>query len=201
MYTLDDGKFAVKTARSIIEAVVSGKEFTVPEPPEIFKNKSGIFVTINTFPKHNLRGCIGYPEPIFPLIEALEKAAESAALHDPRFPSVEGEELDNIVIEVSLLTPPEQIEVSKPKQYVKEVKIGRDGLIIEKGEYNKGLLLPQVPVEWNWKVDEFLSHTCMKAGLLPDCWLDEGTKIYKFSAEIFAEVEPKGEIVEKTLKE
>jgi uncharacterized protein (TIGR00296 family) len=90
--------------------------------------------------------------------------------------------------------------VSKPKEYVKEVVIGRDGLIVETS-YTKGLLLPQVPVEWKWKVDEFLSHTCMKAGLLPDCWLKEDTKIYKFSAEIFVEVEPKGEVVEKRLKE
>ncbi len=92
------------------------------------------------------------------------------------------------------------IKVKKPKHYVKEVEIGKDGLIVERG-YRKGLLLPQVPVEWKWKVDEFLSHTCVKAGLLPDAWLEEGTKIYKFSAEIFSEVEPHGEIVEKKLKE
>ena len=200
MYSLENGRFAVKTARKVIEAAVSRREFAVPEPPEIFKNKSGVFVTINTFPKHNLRGCIGYPEPIFPLIEALEKAAQSAALHDPRFSQVTKEELETIVIEVSLLTPPELIEVSKPKDYVKEIVIGRDGLIVET-DYTKGLLLPQVPVDWKWDVGEFLSHTCMKAGLLADCWLKEGTKIFKFSAEIFTEVEPRGEIVEKRLKE
>jgi uncharacterized protein (TIGR00296 family) len=200
MYSLEDGIFAVKTARSVIEAVVANKKFEPGKTPDIFKNKSGVFVTINTFPKHNLRGCIGYPEPIFPLIEALQKAAGSAALDDPRFPSVEEEELENLVVEVSLLTPPELIKVNKPKHYTKEVKIGKDGLIVEKG-YRRGLLLPQVPVEWKWKTDEFLSHTCMKAGLLPDCWLDEGTKIYKFSAEIFSEIEPRGEIVEKRLKE
>lgn len=200
MYSLEDGKFAVKTARSFVEAAVSGGKFEAQEAPDIFQQKSGVFVTINTYPKHNLRGCIGYIEPIFPLIEALEKASKSAALDDPRFPSVNEKELDNLVIEVSLLTPPELIKVKKPKHYVKEVEIGKDGLIVEKG-YRKGLLLPQVPVEWDWKVDEFLSHTCMKAGLLPDCWLEEGTKIYKFSAEIFSEIAPRGEIVEKQLKE
>jgi uncharacterized protein (TIGR00296 family) len=200
MYTIEDGRFAVRTARSLIEAVVSGTRIEIPEYPEIFKQKSGVFVTINTFPKRNLRGCIGYPEPTFPLIEALEKAAKSAAIEDPRFPSVRKEELDNIVIEASLLTPPELIKVKKPKHYVKEVEIGRDGLIVEKG-FRKGLLLPQVPVEWKWKVDEFLSHTCMKAGLLPDSWLDEDVKIYKFTATIFSEREPRGEIVEKKLKE
>lgn len=200
MFSLEDGKFAVRTARSIIEAVVSGTEFDAHEIPEIFRKKSGIFVTINTYPKRDLRGCIGYPEPIFPLIEALEKASGSAALDDPRFPSVKEEELGKLVIEVSLLTPPELINVKKPKHYPKEVKIGRDGLIVERG-YRRGLLLPQVPVEWKWKADEFLSHTCMKAGLLQDSWLEEGTKIYKFTAEIFTELEPRGAIVVKKLKE
>ncbi|MEE9151328.1 MAG: TIGR00296 family protein [Thermoplasmata archaeon] len=200
MYSLEDGKFAVRTARRFVEADVSGREFNADDVPEIFHKKSGVFVTINSHPKHNLRGCIGYIEPIFTLIEGLQRASRSAATEDPRFPSVREEELDNVVIEVSLLTPPELIKVKKPKHYVKEVEIGKDGLIVERG-YRKGLLLPQVPVEWKWKVDEFLSHTCVKAGLLPDAWLEEGTKIYKFSAEIFSEVEPHGEIVEKKLKE
>jgi uncharacterized protein (TIGR00296 family) len=200
MYSLEDGKFAVKTARRFIEAAVSNRKVDLEDAPAIFNNKSGIFVTINTFPKRDLRGCIGYIEPIFPLIEALEKAAQSAALHDPRFSAVREEELDSLVIEVSLLTPPKLITVKKPKHYVKEIEIGKDGLIVEKG-MRKGLLLPQVPVDWKWKEDEFLSHTCMKAGLLPDSWLDEDTKIYKFTAEIFTEIEPKGDIVEKKLKE
>ncbi|UCF07271.1 MAG: TIGR00296 family protein [Thermoplasmata archaeon] len=198
MYSLEDGRFAVTTARKIVEAGASGREYAIDAAPEIFKQKSGVFVTISTFPKHNLRGCIGYPEPVFPLIEALEGAAQSAALRDPRFPPVREDELDGLVIEVSLLTPPELIQVDKPKQYVKEVKIGRDGLIVERG-IAKGLLLPQVPAEWKWKTDEFLSHTCMKAGLPADCWLAEGTKIYKFTAEIFAETEPNGEVVLKQL--
>ncbi|UCE39139.1 MAG: TIGR00296 family protein [Thermoplasmata archaeon] len=200
MYSIEDGKFAVKTARNFVSAAVSGKTAEMADIPQKFQEKSGVFVTLNTFPKHNLRGCIGYIEPIFPLIEALKKASESAALHDPRFPPVREEELESLVIEVSLLTPPELIKVKKPKHYAKEVKIGKDGLIVEKG-IRKGLLLPQVPIEWNWSVDEFLSHTCMKAGLLPDSWLEEGIKIYKFTAEIFSEREPHGEIVEKQLKE
>jgi len=200
MYSLEDGEFAVKTARRFIEAAVTGNEIKVDDIPDIFNKKSGVFVTINTYPKQNLRGCIGYIEPIFPLIEGLGRASKSAALDDPRFPQVKKEELNNLVVEVSLLTPPELIQVKRTKQYIKEIEIGRDGLIVERG-LRKGLLLPQVPIEWKWKVEEFLSHTCMKAGLLPDCWLEENTKIYKFSAEIFSEVEPKGKIVEKKLKE
>ena len=92
------------------------------------------------------------------------------------------------------------MHLDKTKHYTKEVTIGKDGLIVERG-YRRGLLLPQVPVEWKWKVDQFLSHTCMKAGLLPDCWLEEDTKIYKFTAEIFTEAKPHGEIREKQLKE
>lgn len=198
MYSLEDGTFAVRTARQIIEAAVAGRGYDMPESPAIFSKKSGVFVTINTFPKHNLRGCIGFPEPVYPLIEALQGAASSAALQDPRFPRVREEELPGIVVEVSLLTPPELISVAKPKQYLKEVKVGRDGLIVERG-IAKGLLLPQVPVEWNWKTDEFLEHTCMKAGLSADSWLKEGTKIFRFTAEIFAEIEPKGEIVQKPM--
>ncbi len=86
----------------------------------------------------------------------------------------------------------------KKKDLPKEIKIGVHGLIVEKGFY-KGLLLPQVPVEWGWDEMEFLSQTCWKAGLPPDCWLDENTKIYAFTAEIFEEEEPHGKIRRKPL--
>ncbi len=84
-------------------------------------------------------------------------------------------ELDDIVIEVTVLSPPEIIKVSKPEDYLKDIVIGRDGLIVEQGFY-KGLLLPQVPVEQGWDKEEFLSHTCIKAGLMPDAWFDKQTK-------------------------
>ena len=117
---------------------------------------------------------------------------------DPRFlPLVEGE-LDKIIIEVTVLTKPELIEVNRPKEYLSAIEIGRDGLIVEQGFY-KGLLLPQVPVEQGWGKEEFLSNTCMKAGLLTDAWFDDQTKIYKFSGQIFTEIEPKGKIEEKNL--
>ncbi|MBU4502657.1 MAG: TIGR00296 family protein, partial [Nanoarchaeota archaeon] len=78
------------------------------------------------------------------------------------------------------------------------IKIGRDGLIAEAGFY-RGLLLPQVPVEQEWDKETFLSHTCMKAGLMPDAWLDKRTKIYKFQAQVFSEASPNGEIKEREL--
>ena len=95
-------------------------------------------------------------------------------------------------------TKPEIIKVKQPQDYLSHIAIGRDGLIVEQSFY-KGLLLPQVPVEQGWDKEEFLSHTCMKAGLLPDAWFDKDIKISKFSGQIFTETKPKGTIKEKRL--
>ncbi|MEM4214077.1 MAG: TIGR00296 family protein, partial [Candidatus Methanomethylicaceae archaeon] len=97
-----------------------------------------------------------------------------------------------------VLTPPVLLEVNDPKEYPKRIKVGRDGLVVEMGYY-KGLLLPQVPVEYGWDEETFLSECCMKAGLPPDSWLSRDVKIYTFSAEVFTEVSPGGEIVRKEL--
>jgi hypothetical protein len=99
-----------------------------------------------------------------------------------------------------VLTPPQLIEVKKPTEYAAKIKVGKDGLIVERGMF-KGLLLPQVPVEWKWDEEEFLCQCCIKAGLPPDNWLLEGTKIYKFQAIIFEEEKPRGEVKRKTLGE
>ena len=144
----------------------------------------GAFVTLTH--NGNLRGCIGYPEPVKPLAQAVVEVAISAAAGDPRFPPVTASELDKIQVEVSVLTKPELIEVQKPAQYLEKVEVGRDGLIVEMGMY-RGLLLPQVPVEWNWDIEDFLANTCMKAGLTSDCWLQEGVRIYSFQSQIFTE--------------
>ncbi|MCQ6254072.1 TIGR00296 family protein [Methanocaldococcus sp.] len=198
LLTLEEGTFAVKFARAVIENHLSGKELIVTNYPEVFNEKRGCFCTLHTYPERELRGCIGIPEPILPLIKALEEAAISAATKDPRFPPVTLEEMDYIVIEVSILTPPELIKVNHPREYLEKIKIGRDGLIIKYGIHS-GLLLPQVPVEYGWDVVEYLAHLCLKAGLPPDMWLDENAKIYRFEAQIFEEVEPRGEVVEKKL--
>ncbi|RLF45020.1 MAG: TIGR00296 family protein [Thermoplasmata archaeon] len=186
---IEEGEKLVRYARKVIENHVSGFN---TEDLENFEEKRGVFVTINTYPERMLRGCIGIPEPIMPLRKAIKEAAVSAC-HDPRFPDLRKEETDSIVIEVTILTPPELIE-SKPEEYVKHIKVGRDGLIVEHGYY-RGLLLPQVPVEYNWDVETFLQHTCMKAGLPADAWKDGRTRLYKFQGEIFAEEEPRGRII------
>ncbi len=197
MLSIEQGKKAVNFAREIIDSYVKNKPFSSKDLNEIFNENQGAFVTIHTYPAHDLRGCIGIPLPVMPLKEAIIEGAKSAT-RDPRFSPLQEEELDSIIIEVTILSKPELIDVREPKDYLSEIKIGRDGLIVEQGFF-KGLLLPQVPVEQNWDKEDFLSHTCMKAGLMPDAWFDKDTKISKFSGQIFSEIGPRGEIKEKKL--
>jgi len=199
MLSLEEGKKAVVFARNVVENFVKNNKTFDTDLNGVFNEKQGAFVTIHTYPEHDLRGCIGIPMPIMPLKEAILQAAQSAT-RDPRFPPLNKNELDSIIIEVTILTKPRLINVNKPQDYLKEIEIGRDGLIVEQGFF-KGLLLPQVPVEQDWDKEEFLSQTCIKAGLLPDAWFDKSTKISKFSGQIFTEIKPRGEIKEKKLDE
>jgi len=197
--SLKNGTFLVKVARKTVEEYLrSGTKIPPPKdtPEELFK-EMGVFVTIKTFPGKHLRGCIGYPEPVMPLISATIDAAISAATKDPRFYPVNFKELPNLLFEVTVLTPPEPINVP-PQELPSEIKVGRDGLIVRCG-YASGLLLPQVPVEWGWNEEEFLSQTCVKAGLPPNCWLDPRCKFYKFQGQIFTETEPNGKVVEEEI--
>jgi len=191
---LKQGEFAVKFARRVIEAwVAEGKELGKPEKtPKDFLVKSGVFTTLYTYPERDLRGCIGLPYPHKPLIDALIEAAISAT-QDSRFIGLGKGELGKIIIEVSILTPPEKITASRPEDYPMEIKIGRDGLIIKKGMHS-GLLLPQVPVEYGWDVKTFLEHLCNKAFLPSDAWLSRDAEIYSFRSEIFGEKKPRGRI-------
>ncbi|MEN4029761.1 MAG: TIGR00296 family protein [Methanobacterium sp.] len=186
MLSEEEGKFLVKLAKNVIEAFINErKKLEVPEDtPDTLKEEMGVFVTLSK--NGLLRGCIGYCEPIEPLVNAVIDVAISAAVNDPRFSPVKASELDDLEVEVSVLTKPELIEVKKPEEYMDKIKIGEDGLIIERGPY-KGLLLPQVAVEWGWNVEEFLYNTCVKAGLTADCWIYPDVKIYKFSSQIFHE--------------
>ncbi len=197
MLNFDEGRKAVALARNVIEQYIKNNTTLSSTLAGIFTEKQGTFVTLHTFPEHDLRGCIGIPLPVIPLKEAIIDAAKSAT-RDPRFPPLKENEANKVIIEVTILTKPELIKAGKPQEYVSSIEIGRDGLIVEQGFY-KGLLLPQVPVEQGWDKEEFLSHTCMKAGLLPDAWFDENIKIFKFSGQIFTEIEPNGKIKEKDL--
>ena len=128
------------------------------------------------------------------LSHAIIEGAIAAATEDPRFPSVKTNELNDIVFEVTILTPPVEIDVSDPMEYLEKIKVGRDGLII-KHSFSSGLLLPQVPIEYGWDVKAFLQHTCEKAGLARDTWKNESVKIEKFEGIIFKEETPNGVIV------
>jgi hypothetical protein len=162
---------------------------------DMLRTSCGVFVTLNKVQgsSHELRGCIGYPYPHKPLIEATAEMAISAALKDPRFEPVSLKEMGAIAVEVSVLTPPERIEVESPMELPGHVEVGVDGLIVSKG-VNRGLLLPQVAVDWGWDAEEFLTQCCLKANLPPDSWLIQGTEVSKFKAIIFKEEEPGGPV-------
>ena len=201
--TLDEGTYLVRLARQAVAQYLDfGRRIPVPKDVgEKLIQKCGVFVTLNIVRRgsEELRGCIGYPTPELPLVEATIDAAISAATRDPRFPPVDKNELERIIVEVSVLTPPSLIRVVDSRDYPREVEIGKDGLIVEHGLF-KGLLLPQVPLEWKWDCEEFICHCCMKAGLPPEAWVLPETKIYKFQAIIFKENTPKGEVEEVKLR-
>jgi len=189
-----DGVVLVKTARKAVTQFLSNGNRMKLESDleEKFSFNSGVFVTLNN--PDGLRGCIGFPMPEKKLSHAIIEGAIAAATEDPRFPSVKTNELNDIVFEVTVLTPPVEIDVSDPTEYLEKIKVGRDGLII-KHSFSSGLLLPQVPVEYGWNVEEFLQHTCEKAGLARDTWKNESVKIEKFEGIIFKEETPNGVIV------
>lgn len=197
-YSDDDGVFLVNLARMTVDEIVKTKQKTkVPEnTPEHLRAKSGVFVTLNSIlgGRTSLRGCIGRPYPSLPLVEATIDSAVDSAINDPRFPVVTPRELDSILVDLSVLTPPQKIEYSNPEELLDIVKVGRDGLIAIRGMF-RGLLLPQVPVDWKWDTKQFLEHTCNKAGLPADLWKDPETEFMSFQAEIFGEETPRGKIV------
>ncbi|MFX0105799.1 MAG: TIGR00296 family protein [Candidatus Hodarchaeota archaeon] len=203
-FSLEEGKILIKFARENIEFFLrNNRRIPIPDLiKERFSDKYGAFVTLNKYgvSGNPLRGCIGYIEPTYSLYDVVHKVSISSAIEDPRFPSVSLDEMDNIIIELSILTPPKLLEVNDPSEYLDKIVIGRDGLIAEKG-MRRGLLLPQVPVDHgrNWDVETFLSQTCSKAWLDSNAWKEKSTKIYSFQAILFEEKEPRGEIIRKYL--
>lgn len=202
MYTQVDGEFLVRTAREAIRKYLEENQtLSISNIPPALQNKSGVFVTIRKLNKRGeaLRGCIGHITSEVPLLEATIDVAILSATRDPRFPPLTPIELKKSTIEVTILTPPELIKVNTPKEYLDQIEIGRDGLLIEQG-IRRGVLLPQVPIEWNWDPEEFLVQLCGKAGLSPDCWCMKDTKIFRFTSEIFKELSPDGKILRENLK-
>ncbi|MEW6388384.1 MAG: AmmeMemoRadiSam system protein A [Thermodesulfobacteriota bacterium] len=174
-----DQKLLFQVARASIQAHLKGQSPSYPRvtPPSLCEPR-GVFVTLTR--QGRLRGCIGYVEAVKPLLPAVQEMALAAAFHDPRFPPLREEELADLELEISVLTPMRQIAK------VDEIEVGKHGLIIVKGMH-RGLLLPQVATEYKWDRQTFLEQTCCKAGLPPDAWKDPDTRIYVFTAEILTE--------------
>ena len=174
----DDEKSTLhKIAKTAIKKRLGNEAPAKPESPtDTLNEKRGAFVSLHR--NGRLRGCIGYVHGVKPLAETINEMAVSAAFHDPRFPPLKEDELSDLDIEISVLTPMKQIKD------INEIEVGKHGLMMIKGHYS-GLLLPQVATQYNWDKQTFLSQTCNKAGLPEDAWKNEETEIYIFSAEIF----------------
>jgi len=147
---------------------------------EVLKQKFGAFVTLKKGSR--LRGCIGQIEADEPLYKVVSRMAIASAFNDPRFNPLSADELKEVTIEISVLSPFQKVKK------VEEIEVGRDGLLVCRGPWS-GLLLPQVAVEYGWGREDFLRQTCLKAGLEPEAWKDESCEIYRFSAQVFGEKE------------
>jgi len=174
-----DKKLLLEVARDSIAARLTGKAATsAPTSSPVLREPRGAFVSLHR--QGQLRGCIGYIEAVKPLLETVKDMAPAAAFQDPRFRPLAADELADLEIEISVLTPMQLIK------NVDEIEVGKHGLYLVRG-MNRGLLLPQVATQYHWDRQTFLEQTCYKAGLPPDAWKDPNTQIYTFSAEIFAD--------------
>jgi AmmeMemoRadiSam system protein A len=174
----DDWPALVAIARRAISCVILERNVPdLPPVPASLSEHRGAFVSI--YHSGKLRGCVGQVENPGPLADVVARSAISAALHDSRFQPIKAEEIDNLEIEISVLSVPERISPDA-------IVTGLHGLLVVRGS-SRGLLLPQVATERKWDGRRLLEETCVKAGLARDAWRDPGTGIYGFTAEIFSE--------------
>ncbi|MGC8675290.1 AmmeMemoRadiSam system protein A [Fervidicoccus sp.] len=197
--TLEDGRILVKKARESVEKAFIYEEAKINDVPEKLRRPGAAFVTINIIKnrKKELRGCIGYVKPVYPLIQTVIEVAREAAFNDPRFPPLQRREYPFTHFEVSVLSGIRELP-RDPEERLKSIVMGKMGLMVVRGIFS-GLLLPQVPIEEGWDKETFLEYTCYKAGLEGSCWKDEKTEFYYFVARVFEEKYPFGEIIEKEL--
>jgi uncharacterized protein (TIGR00296 family) len=189
-----EGAFLVSLARKAVTMFLH--DSTVIDAPQGSAQKAGVFITLNYLTRkteEHLRGCIGFPLPYKSLTESVIEAAIAAATADPRFPPVDLAELPRIIFEMSILTEPTEIDGDRDS-IRDSIRIGRDGLIL-RWKDGSGLLLPQVPLEMNWTVDEFLANVCYKAGAGIDALSDPSSRLYVFQAVVFKESEPLGTVI------
>lgn len=175
-YSKEERSLLLKLAHRAIESALNRLWFDLTPPTSHLAEPRGTFTTLHLNGK--LRGCIGYVIPQHSLYRNVAETARAAAFEDPRFVPVTAEEASDLAIEISVLSPLKPI-------HPEEVIVGRHGLMITKGQ-QRGLLLPQVPVEWGWDRETFLAQTCRKAGLLLDAW-QRGAELQSFTAEVFSD--------------
>ena len=202
IYSLNQGKELVRAAHNAIELYLKNpffKKELIEDSLSGFNDKHGVFVTVNYYPTDALRGCVGFPYPSMPIKRALIDAAIAAAFDDPRFVPLSHRELDEITVEVSVLSDPVEVK-GTARQRLKSIVVGRDGTIIEYGMYS-GLLLPIVAVQEGWNAKQLLEQTCLKAGIPEEYWMQPKVKLYKYAAQVFRESEPNGPIIEVKLPE
>jgi AmmeMemoRadiSam system protein A len=176
MTSESDRQALLQLARDSIAAYLEHRSLPHGDAPAA-QRPGGAFVSLHNHGE--LRGCIGHIEPTQPLGAVVSRCAIAAATEDPRFPSVTASELTDLDIELSILGELE------PVSSIDQIEIGRHGLVVEMG-WHRGLLLPQVATEWGWNREEFLEHTCRKAGLPLDAW-QRGATVYRFVAEVFGD--------------
>lgn len=176
-YSPEERKLLLRLAHRSIALALEGRSVDLAAPTAHLAEPRGAFTTLHLDAK--LRGCIGYVLPTQSLYATVAETARAAALDDPRFPPVTPAEAPLLKIEISVLSPLQPI---RPE----DVVVGQHGLVVAQGGH-RGLLLPQVPVEWGWDREIFLAQTCLKAGLPPDA-CQHGAQLQGFTAEVFGEV-------------
>ena len=197
----EEGRILVGTARQAITHHLDGKNL---DPTDCANSElsipRGVFVTLfDHMMSRGLRGCIGNPFPKTSLLNETVRCAVEAATMDPRFAAVRQDEfLRSIAVEVTVLSPIEHIIVKSPLDLPLNIKVGRDGLLVD-GVGTKGLLLPQVAVDEGFDEEEFLNECCLKAGLMPDAWVTGSVKVARFQGQIFSEEAPGGRVFERKL--
>jgi AmmeMemoRadiSam system protein A len=175
-YSPEERELLLRLAHRSIELALEGRGIDLTSPTAHLAESRGAFTTLHL--EGELRGCIGFVLPIQSLYAAVAESARAAAFDDPRFQPVTPAEAQHLKIEISVLSPLQPI---RPE----EVVVGRHGLVVTQGN-RRGLLLPQVPVEWKWDRETFLAQTCLKAGLPADAW-QHGAQLQAFTAEVFGE--------------
>ena len=178
-YGWEERQLLLQLAHRAIATALEGGQLDLTPPTDHLAEMRGAFTTLHL--EGRLRGCIGYVNPDHSLYRTVAETAQAAAFDDPRFMPVSAEEAPLLSVEISVLSRLRSIRAD-------EVAVGVHGLLIAKGGH-RGLLLPQVPVEWGWDREKFLAQTCLKAGLSPDAWR-QGADLQAFTAEIFGDEQP-----------